>query len=248
MRSSNKSAVIRVRVSKASGQGAAILLDFSFGDYANTAAGPGQMQIGEVARRVIDGAGVAHNWRATHPDMSPLIDGRVSAFARGKAKVVALLPARPADVKEPVPLRVQVPAAAHIYDLRQGTYLGKGAAVSVSSLYTSATVLSALPYRVSKLTVTAPAKSVAGAACPVQIALTAEGDVREARPVFRINVIGPDGQDRHYYARTLCPSGLQAKMAIPFALSDSPGEWQVVARDVLTGTRTITRVRLEAGQ
>jgi hypothetical protein len=170
----------------------------------------------------------------------------VSAFARGKARIVGLLPPRPDDVKATVPMRVQLSAPGYLYDLRAGKFLGQGDSAEVQGLFTSATFLSALPYRVQKLTVTAPAKATAGAACTVQVKLAAEGDVRGVQPVFRVNVIGPDGQDRHYYARTLSPDGLQASTTIPFALNDPPGKWQITARDVLTGTTATAVVRLEA--
>jgi hypothetical protein len=64
--------------------------------------------------------------------------------------------------------------------------------------------------------------------------------------VFRVSVTGPDGEDRHYYARTLCPEGLSAQTIIPFALNDPPGQWRITARDVLTGTRATTTITLEA--
>jgi len=235
-------------VVKTSGQGTGVLLNCSFGDYTNQVAQPGQITPGE-AMRMFAGlpAGQPH-WQVSAADGKPLSGARVSAFARGKARIVGLLPPRPEDVKTTVPMHVKLSASAHLYDLRAGKYLGQGDNAEVQGLFASATFLSALPYRVQKLTVTAPAKAVAGAPCAVQVKLTAEGDVQGAQPVFRVNVIGPDGADRHYYARTLAPDGLQASTTVPFAANDVPGQWKIVARDVLTGTTVSAVVRLEASQ
>ncbi|MBU0611343.1 MAG: hypothetical protein KKI08_25920, partial [Armatimonadetes bacterium] len=235
-------------IAKPSGKGAALLLNCSFGDYGITTVKPGQVTPGE-AMRMFAGlpAGQPH-WQVTAADGKPLSGARVSAFARGKARVVGLLPPRPEDVKAPVPMHVKLSALGYLYDLRAGKFLGQGDSAKVQGLFTSATFLSALPYRVQKLTVTAPARAPAGAPCAVQVKLAAQGDVAGAQPVFRVKVIGPDGADRHYYARTLCPNGLEATAAIPFAANDAPGAWKIVARDVLTGTTASATVRLEARQ
>ena len=76
----------------------------------------------------------------------------------------------------------------------------------------------------------------------------ASGDTKGARPVIRVNILGPDGEDRPYYARTLLPEGLEATVSVPFAINDAPGAWKIVARDVLTGTRGQATVRLEAAR
>ncbi|MCE5237920.1 hypothetical protein LLH23_05455 [bacterium] len=237
-------------VVKTLGRGTAVLLNCSFGDYDLQAAQPGEMAAREVMRMFAGLSAGQPHWQVevTATDGRPLSGKRVSAFVRGKARLVGLLPPRPEDVKATVPMRVRLAAPAHLYDLRAGKYVGKTDATTVNGLYTSATFLTALPYKVQKLTVTAPTKAVAGTPCAVQVKLAAEGDLQGARPVFRVNVLGPDGRDRLYYARTLCPSGLQAAASIPFASNDAPGVWKIVARDVLTGTTATATVKLEASQ
>jgi len=237
-------------VVKTVGKGTGVLLNCSFGDYGSQAAPPGERAAREVMRMFAGVSAGRPHWQVdvTGPDGMPALGKRVSAFARGKARVVGLLPPRPEEVKATVPMQVQLSAPGYLYDLRAGKFLGQTDSAKVQGLFTSATFLSALPYRVQKLTVTAPAKTPAGAPCAVQVKLAAQGDVAGAQPVFRVKVIGPDGADRHYYARTLCPNGLEATAAIPFAANDAPGAWKIVARDVLTGTTAMAVVRLEVRQ
>jgi len=230
------------------GQGAAVLFNVSLHEYSSRPDDQGRRPFYSMMAALFAGADLTPHWRVLDRDGRPLAGGRVSAFARGKASLLGLLPPRPDDVARPVPATVVRDRPAHLYDLRQGKYLGKTDRASVALKFTSATFLSALPYRVSKLEVNVPARLAAGKPCAVRVRLAAEGDTAGAQPVFRVNVIGPDGADRHYYAKTLCPRGLEASTTIPFALNDARGEWKVVARDVLSGTKATATVRLEGGR
>jgi hypothetical protein len=230
------------------GEGTAVLLNFSLDAYSSRPDATGRRPLFDLARAVLYGTGLRPAWQMLDAEGRPLAGGRVSAFARGNALVCGFLPPRPEDVEEPVPATIIAPKAAHLHDLRTAKYLGRQDRAEVGLKFTSATLLSALPYRVEHLEVDAPASVAAGEVCRVRVRLRAEGDTPEAAPIFRVNVVGPDGEDRHYYAKTLCPDGLEARTTIPFALDDAPGEWQVIARDVLTGTRATATVRLEGAK
>ncbi len=238
------------------GKGAAVLLNFSLDAYGSKPRGVGPPPLYEVARGLAYGTGLRPAWQMlavglespTYEDHETLAGGRVSAFARGKARVCGFLPPRPEDVNRAVPATIIAPESAHLYDLRAGKYLGHKQRTKTALKFTSATLISALRYRVTRLDLRAPARLQAGEACRLRVRLRAEGDTAGAMPIFRINVIGPEGEDRHYYARTLCPEGLEASTVIPFALSDTPGEWRILARDVLTGTTATATVRLEGAK
>lgn len=233
-------------IRRQAGQGIAILLNFSFSEYSQRTALEGQIAPAEALRNIIKLYGPKPQWDVKDSVGKPWLNGRVSAFRRGKAKIVGILPGRPENVQSPVSGRIQLAAPAHIYNMREGKYLGRTAQIHTEARFTSPVFLSALPYRVQKMTIQAPARHMAGTACPVRIALVADGDVAAARPVWRLNVIGPEGGNRPYYARTLYPEGLQASAAIPFALNDSPGKWLLVVRDILTGLQAKASVQLEA--
>ena len=227
------------------GKGATALLNVSFDQYSASLDEQGQRPLYSMAAAILFGAEIWQNWTVLDRDSDPIAGGRVSAFARGRAKVLGVLPPRPENVEDPVPATICAAQPAHLYDLRSGRHFGHADKAKVALKFTSATMLSALPYRVTGVDVRAPQRLVAGAPCAVSVRINAKGDTAGARAVIRVNVIGPDGEDRHYYARTLCPEGLEASCSIPFALNDTPGDWKIVARDVLTGTRASKTVRLE---
>jgi hypothetical protein len=226
------------------GDGAAVLLNFSLGDYG-TPGPDGRPELLDLFEGIFSGTGLRPNWGLTADDGRPLAGGRVSAFTRGPASVVGLLPSRPEPWDALVPATLICAEPRHLYDLRAAKYLGRADRTDLSLKFTSATLIAALPWRVESLQVTAPERFTAGGPCTVQVRLRADGDTAGALPVFRVNVIGPDGADRHYYARTLAPEGLEAETVVPFAANDPPGDWRITARDMLTGASATAVVRLE---
>ena len=68
---------------------------------------------------------------------------------------------------------------------------------------------------------------------------------RRATHVVHVAVFPPgsDQEHRQYSRNVACMSG-RGEFDIPFALSDPPGSWRVLCRDVATGVATATEVRL----
>jgi len=236
-----------VGVVRAVGQGAAVLLNFSLHQYSALAEKDGRRPVFELLHALFEGSGVRPAWQVLDAKGQPLTGGRVSTFRRGGATFVGLLPPRPEDVEKPVAARVRAAESRYLYDLRSGKYLGRADHVKLGLKYTSATLLAALPYEVRGLELAASAKHRAGEALAVKIRLKARGAGRDVRPVFRLNVFGPEGRRRHYYARTLFPEGPVAECAIPFATNDPPGKWRLEARDVASGVRAAATVTLTKG-
>ncbi|MCX7599370.1 MAG: hypothetical protein N2512_10995 [Armatimonadetes bacterium] len=230
------------------GKGTAILLNFSFQDLPRAVAAGAESERLALPRLLADIAKVQPAWRVQEAEGKTMAGGRVAAFARGPARILGTLPPRPEDVKAPVKVTILAPAKRHLYDLRAGKYLGLTDRTAADLRFTPATFISALPYKVAAVKVSAPSPHSPGVPCPVRVALQATGGTRDARPVLRVRVFGPDGEERLYYARTLMPAGLKGETTIPFALNDAPGAWKIIARDVLTGIRGETTVRLVGKQ
>ena len=228
------------------GRGVAILLNVSFQDLPLTAATGTESEDLALARLVSGPGKIRPAWQVKDDKGQPMAGGRVAAFIRRPAKILGTLPPRPDDVNAPVKATILAPAKRHLYDLRAGKYLGLADRAAVNLKFTAATFISALPYKVTAVKVSAPQRHPAGAPCPVRVALQTAGDAKGARPVLRLKVFGPDGEERPYYARTLLPEGLEGRTAIPFAFNDAPGVWKLVARDVLTGLEGECAVRVVA--
>ncbi|MFH0937757.1 MAG: alpha-amylase family protein [Planctomycetota bacterium] len=86
--------------------------------------------------------------------------------------------------------------------------------------------------------VTAPAAAKVGET--IKIKITSDAD--RAFRIYSVQVTGPDLSARnHYCASKLAPDGAWTYL-LPLADNDSPGEWQVTIREILTGFETHLRL------
>jgi len=84
---------------------------------------------------------------------------------------------------------------------------------------------------------------------PVAIKLMVPEKARPSGHVLRLNVFGPEGQRRRFYAQTLYPEGAKCETSVPLALNDAAGVWRIQVRDVLTGCAATAKVEwVQAGK
>jgi hypothetical protein len=69
------------------------------------------------------------------------------------------------------------------------------------------------------------------------IRLVDDRDEPVDRSVVSIEVHDPAGKRVHFYSKNIDIVLGQGRFAIPFVLNDAPGEWKVVARDVISGRK-----------
>jgi len=242
-----------VLIANASGKGHALLLNLSLQGYTKLPKGAGQefagWDEGAGYRAFLAGllktAGVEPVVRVL-PD-APHVE--VSRFRRGGAEYIGIVQSLPLDPLEytnktapaPQPRAVTVDfgRSAHLYDVRAGKYLGATQVLKTKLTPGVAQLYALLPYRLSGLQVAAPAQAQAGQALTCDVTLQLQG--RPESHVVRLQVSGPDGKERPWYARNLMTDqgpaakpGL-ARGTLQLALDDTPGTWKVVARDVATG-------------
>jgi hypothetical protein len=126
--------------------------------------------------------------------------------------------------------------APEVYNVRAGTHLGQVTSDTTTLEPWSPAVYALLPYRVSGVEISAPAKARRGEIVPVRLAIRRDGAGTVGHHVLRVDVFGPDGALRTFYSRNLDADAGRAEMTIPFALNDAPGSWRLRVRDVATGT------------
>ncbi|MCE5238801.1 beta-galactosidase [bacterium] len=247
-----------VLVAHASGKGKALLLNLSLQGYSKLPKVEGQEFAGwnegagyrAFLAGVLKTAGIEPVVRVL-PD-APHVE--VSRFRRGGAEYIGIVQSLPFDTLaytnktapalQPRAVTVDFGRKAHLYDVRAGKYLGE-----VQNLRTKLTpglahLYALLPYRVEGLRVTAPAQATAGQALTCQVALQAKG--RLGDHVVRMQVFGPDGKERPWYARNLMTQAAGAQGRLTLALDDAPGAWKIVARDVATGVTGSGTVKVAA--
>jgi len=146
----------------------------------------------------------------------------------------------------PAPRKTEVSfdGPAHVYDARNGLYLGFTDSVTAFLTPGVAKVLSLLPYRLDDITVTAPGAVTQGdtVSCQVNLHATAKPE----KHVLHIAVVDPEGRKmRHYTSNVNCAGG-RTKGAIRLALNERPGVYRLLVRDVASGLEGSATVNVEA--
>jgi len=174
-------------------------------------------------------------------------------FTSGDATIVALqrdldVPAagnRPGvDSHEHVRLTLARPSL--VYDVRGRKKLGRKTEVDLSLDAAEPSLLSLMPApALHSYTVTGPREVRRGG--------VAEFRIRHMAPdaptsVYRVDVIGPDGQLISPYGGNLVAAGGHTSLLIPIAINDPPGTWRITLRDMVSGQtvdRTLTVLAAE---
>ena len=138
------------------------------------------------------------------------------------------------------PAHLVLPAAAVVYDLRDGRRIGSGL-VREWDLNLSRgrpLLFSLLPYAVREVQATmAAAEVTAGAALRLQVSVGG-GDATVGFHVVRLDVFAPGATAPHrqYSQNLACPNGA-GSAEFPLALNDPPGTWRLELRDIASGVR-----------
>jgi hypothetical protein len=215
------------------GKGLAVYLNFKLPQY--------DVQMRELLRQIVARAGVrrevtvetAGGVPAPALQMPPRA-WELNTFRRGAITVHGFIrDFRKCEDTDPV--TIDFGRKAHVYDVRGRRYLGQVDRVPATLPPGETALYALLPYRVSGLTVKAPATVKAGEELVAQVALLASGKAGDH--VVRVEVVDPRGQSVWCYARhELLPAGGPAGLRVPTALNDAKGKWTLRVRDVLTGT------------
>ena len=133
------------------------------------------------------------------------------------------------------PVTVRFPRAAHVYDCRQGRYLGHTDRLGAELVPGLAQLYACLPKPVRWLRLTVPEAGV-----PRGGTLRVEGGAEPApeaacRQVWRVRVWRPDGREELAYGRTILVEGGRQALSLPVALDAPTGRWTLGVRDAATG-------------
>lgn len=246
-----------VLISRDAAPGRAVLLNLSLSGYiAAAAAGAGDFggwPVGAPARglvaRLLGEAGITPAVRIS-PEL-PQVE--ISRFSSGEAQYVGMvqgLPRSTADYTNrvaspptPRPATVVFPRAAHVYDVRAREYLGETARVETQVQPGVARLFALLPYRVARLTCTAPGVVPRGA----RVGYSVRVDAARHRPgthCIRVEALNPAGTLLgHYSANIMAPEG-RGEGGFTLAHNDPVGTWTLRAVDVATGTQAETRLEV----
>ena len=167
-------------------------------------------------------------------------DGERFRFLYGRANITALL-ASPSARGQKVSLLF--PGDAYVYDMRAGALLRRARATKLKLAPGGVRLYASLPYRVTGLSVACEQQAVAGRRLPVRVAVKTAGGRPGAHLVHLDLVTGGGQRLRHYAQNVFCRHGV-GNTYIPLALNETPGDYWLVARDVLTGLEETASLRI----
>jgi len=133
-------------------------------------------------------------------------------------------------VEEPQTCTVDFGSEANVFDLRARTALGRTRMIEATCAPGEAKVYALLPYNLMGASLNM------GADASFEVTLNADGPIGDH--VLHLTWTDPDGnQPRHYESVVAAPGGKYTGH-IPLAANDTPGQWTLTIRDVMTNVST----------
>jgi len=244
-----------VLIVRRAGTGKAVLVNLFMDSYARRRQRGAAEPLRQLVSEVLDLAGVRPPAKVSSPQ-----DDRfyVARYLSGDAQYVAILrepetiltgggPGSAATGKTSQSSKVEAQFAqtAHLYDLREGEYLGRTDRVEKPLGPGDCLIYSLLPYRVEAVEVALGSKAKqAGERVPFSVRVKTRG----AKPgfhAFRVEVAGPDGVKEWYGTQISADAG-SAKTGFDLALNDMPGKWRIEATDIATGVKGLAELIVSA--
>ena len=147
-------------------------------------------------------------------------------YALGKAKPIASSP-----------IKLTLLRKYHIYDVREGKYLGYGDVINTKVEPGKAKLYALFPYKLNKVSIYTPSKVTQGKELTYEIKLVKLNGTSPSLGlhIVHLSLLDPKGETIAYYEENLAVSGGRIKGVIPLALNEALGKWRIKARDVATG-------------
>jgi len=209
----------------------------------------------EAARRVFETAGIQPRYRVTDERGQAVVGVETHVFRNGGATIVGLLSNPQLRVDElgppefksnerfekPRRLLLIAPLESYVYDIRKGQSIGRRKEVELTLDPYEPGVYAFLPVAVGDVRVAASKSVPLGRTAEISF----EVDSPAAVAVFHIEVTDPAGKAVAHYSGNFFETEGRGGIEIPFAVNDSPGNWEVRIRDLLTGSaaRRVIEVR-----
>ena len=236
------------------GAGKAILLNCAISGYATTVLGGQGGEMAQASRGdpklttplrsmvsdLLEGCGVVRKVRITTADgqdFQPLT--MTSRCRNGDLRYLGILrPQRGAGVIGPedhLPVTIALTEPGHVYDVVDERYLGRTATIETTIAGGLAHLYAVLPYKVDRLVATARRPATAGEQVSIRLHVAAKSGQKPGTHIVHADVRGPDGSMRPHYSQNVKLTRGEGEIAVPTALSDTRGPWQVILRDVASG-------------
>jgi hypothetical protein len=230
------------------GKGWTIYLNTIWDQYpkqrANNFGGAGYR---ELARAILDKAGVRPSIQVVSPDGHPVSQAQIARYKFGNSEVLTI-------VKENVALKgvvgqdgvttyndaklgqvakqeltIKLPQKMYVADVRSGKQLGYTDVVHTSILIGDASVFGLSPEE-NRIKIDGSNSALRGDHISMNVTSMTNGS-----NLVRCHVFAPDGSRVSMYSSNVLLQNGRGNFILPFALNDAPGKYLVRATDVVTG-------------
>lgn len=215
------------------GKGTGIYLNFNFAEYWRDRFFGDWSGFRELMKDLLKSNGVTAPVTITTENRQDNFV-EVVRFQDGSIQYVTLL-----SDEQPVPeiileSMVKLPHIAHVYNVREGKYLGYLNEIKTQIRPAHAQVYALVPYKVQEVSVAMQQSYQQGEKVTFQVALKTEGGL-PGRHCVRIDVADPNGKICQYYGNNLFIYNGTGSGEIQLALNDIPGVWMLRVKDVTSG-------------
>jgi hypothetical protein len=160
----------------------------------------------------------------------------LTRWKNGDVELIALLG------HESKELRVKLPVARHVYNIKTRESLGSVSEFPVSLIKARANFFAFLPEAAQPPAIDfGSADSAPGTVLSPTITLPGSSGPR----ALKLHHTGPNDHQATWLVDHVVIEGGQGKVTVPFALNDAKGQWTLRAEDILTGTSTTATVTLK---
>lgn len=234
-------------------ESAPVVTGFGAGRAIRLADDPaGERDWGRELGPILAAAGILPRFPVSGPRDRPASDIETYVFRNGGVTIVALQrnPPRlsqagteagaPADEK----VTLILPGQAQLYDILEGADLGRHERIELTLDAVEPILLALADAPLPAPVVAAPARLRQGESGRIEIGWTAPSPA--ARPVLRLEVIGPSGKPLRHYSGKLVGAEPVIERPLPLALNDPVGDWTIRVTDLLSGQAAEATVQVEA--
>lgn len=140
--------------------------------------------------------------------------------------------------------KLKLASSAHLYDSRQGKYLGRGKDFTLSLVPSDGTLLSALPYQVKGIRLDFPEQITAGQTGKLSAEIEIVDGSSPENHVLLMRVYRPDGMESLEHRRIRLAKAGKYQFLFPSALNEK-GQWKFTVTDAATGISKSCRITVE---
>lgn len=223
------------------------LADYVKGYYEKRKSGGGKGICSGMIQLISTLSGVAPFVKLENTDGSLRQDTEVGLFSNGRALYLGVLrvPQACAAVEKPE-MKITLPAAYHVYNVRERRYLGETNVIDTALAPGRARLWALLPQPVKGIAIGVDEKKAKqGQRINVTIRLSPE-TLSDIGLAVRLEVYNPAGRPIPCYGRNLISRNGTCQCVIPISLNEPLGEYRIVARDVVSGLEASETFRVKS--